>query len=132
MVQSPGGKKTSQTYLGGGNSPDLVVVGSHEKVGNTSTHHADDPLIEILGLGVGDAGLESSINHAVNALHLLLLGQHGDVVLEGVGNPLLLAANVGDTLVGVPILLLREGLVDAVIEVLVVGEDNVTADIVQL
>jgi hypothetical protein len=45
---------------------------------------------------------------------------------------LLLAANVGDTLVGVPILLLGEGLVDAVIEVLVVGEDNVTADIVKL
>lgn len=130
MVRFRGGR--SQTYLGGGNGPDLVVVGSHEEVGNTSTHHANDPLIEILRLGVGDAGLESSINHAVNALHLLLLGQHGDVVLEGVGNPLLLAANVGNTLVGVPILLLREGLVDAVIEVLVVGEDNVTADIVQL
>lgn len=45
---------------------------------------------------------------------------------------MLLAANVGNTLVGVPILLLREGLVDAVVEVLVVGEDNVTADIVEL
>jgi hypothetical protein len=45
---------------------------------------------------------------------------------------LLLAANVGNTLVGVPVLLLGEGLVDAVVEVLVVGENNVTADIVEL
>jgi hypothetical protein len=32
----------------------------------------------------------------------------------------------------VPVLVLGEGLVDAVIEVLVVGEDNVATDIVQL
>ena len=32
----------------------------------------------------------------------------------------------------VPVVLLGEGLVDAVIEVLVVGEDNVAADIVKL
>ena len=31
-----------------------------------------------------------------------------------------------------PVILLREGLVEAVVEVLVVGEDDVTADIVQL
>ena len=121
-----------EIYLGGGNGPDLVVVGSHEQVGNTSTHHADNPLIEVLGLGVGDTGLKGGIDHAVNALHLLLLGKHGNVVLEGVGNPLLLAADVGDTLVGEPVLILGEGLVDAVVEVLVVGEDNVATDIVQL
>jgi hypothetical protein len=34
--------------------------------------------------------------------------------------------------VSVPVLVLGEGLVDAVIEVLVVGEDNVATDIVQL
>jgi hypothetical protein len=45
---------------------------------------------------------------------------------------LLLAANVGDTLVGEPILILGESLVDAVVEVLVVGKDNVTTDIVEL
>lgn len=33
---------------------------------------------------------------------------------------------------GVPVLVLGERLVDAVIEVLVVGEDNVATDIVQL
>lgn len=33
---------------------------------------------------------------------------------------------------GEPVLILGEGLVDAVVEVLVVGEDNVATDIVQL
>jgi hypothetical protein len=32
----------------------------------------------------------------------------------------------------VPVVLLGEGLVDAVIEVFVVGEDNVAADVVEL
>lgn len=121
-----------QTHLLGGHSPDLVVVGSHEEIGDTSTHHADNPLIEVLGLGVGHAVFNSGINHAVNALDLVLLGKHGDVVLEGVGNPEALHADVGDTLVLVPVLILGKGLVDAVIEVLVVGEDNVTTDIVKL
>jgi len=122
----------SALHLGSGNGPDLVVVGTHEEVGNTDTHHADDPLVEVLGLLVGHASLQSGIDHAVNAPDLLLLGKHGDVVLEGVGDPFVLAANVGDTLVGVPVLLVGEGLVDAVVEVLVVGEDNVATDIVQL
>ena len=43
-----------------------------------------------------------------------------------------LAADVGDTLVAVPVVILGEGLVDAVIEVLVVREDNVTTDVVEL
>lgn len=33
---------------------------------------------------------------------------------------------------GVPVGLVWEGLVDAVVEVLVVGEDNVSADVVEL
>jgi hypothetical protein len=45
---------------------------------------------------------------------------------------LLLAANVGDSLMGVPVGLVGESLVDAVVEVLVVGEDNVATDIVEL
>lgn len=119
-------------YLGGGNGPDLVVVRSHENVGDTSTHHANDPLIEGLGLGVGDTVLQGSVNHAINGLDLLLLGEHGDVVLEGVGDPFALAADVGDTLVAVPVIVVGEGFVDTVIKVLVVGEDNVTTDIEKL
>lgn len=125
-------ERVSWAYLGGGHSPDLVVVRAHEDIGDTSTHHADDPLVEVLGLGVGDTSLHGSIDHAINALDLLLLGQHRDVVLEGVGNPFSLAANVGDTLVAEPVIVVGEGLVDAVIEVFVVGEDNVTTDIVEL
>ena len=121
-----------ETYLGGRHSPDLVVVGSHENIGNTSTHHADDPLIEVLGLGVGHTALHGSVNHAVNALDLLLLGEHGNVVLEGVRDPLASEADVGDTLVGVPVVIAGEGLVDAVIKVLVVREDDVSTDIVKL
>ena len=121
-----------ESYLGGRDGPDFVVVRAHEKVGNANTHHADDPLVEVLGLSVSHASLESSIDHAINALDLLLLGQHGDVVLEGVGDPLTLAADVGNTLVGVPVVLLGESLINAVVEVLVVGENNVATDVVQL
>jgi hypothetical protein len=121
-----------QTYLGSGHSPDLEVVGSHEKVGDTGAHHANNPLVKSLGLGAGDTSLKSGIDHAIDALDLLLFGKHGNVVLERVGDPLALAANVGDTLVAVPIILLGKSLIDAVVEILVVGEDDVTTDIVKL
>ena len=119
-------------YLSRRHSPDFEVVGSHEEVRNTGAHGANDPLVEGGGLGVGDTGLQGSINHAVNAFYLLLFGKHGDVVLERVGYPSVLAADVRDALVGVPVIRLGKGLVDAVVEVLVVREDNVAADIVQL
>jgi hypothetical protein len=122
----------SFSYLGGWDSPNLVVVWSHEEVGNTGTHHSHNPLIEVLWLGAGDTSLQGGIDHALNALDLVLLWKDGDVVLEWVWDPEALAANVGDTLVGVPIILLWKGLVNAVVEVLVVGEDNVATDIVEL
>jgi hypothetical protein len=45
---------------------------------------------------------------------------------------LALAADVGDTLVGEPVVIVGEGLVDAVVEVLVVGEDDMATDVVEL
>jgi hypothetical protein len=45
---------------------------------------------------------------------------------------LLLAADVGDALVGEPVVVVGQSLVDAVVEVLVVGEDDVAADVVEL
>jgi hypothetical protein len=63
---------------------------------------------------------------------LVVLGQHGDIILEGVWHPETLVSDIGDALVGVPVVLFGQGLVDAVIKVLVVGEDDVTADIVEL
>ena len=120
------------TYLGGGNSPDLVVVGPHEDIGKTLAVHTQDPLIEVLGLSVGNANLQGSVDEVGETTSLILLGQHGNVVLEGVGNPEALVTNVGDTLVGEPVILLGKSLVDAVVEVLVVREDDVTTDIVEL
>ena len=123
---------TVAAYLGGRHSPDLVVVGPHEDIGKTLAVHTQDPLIEVLGLSVGNANLQGSVDEVGETTSLILLGQHGNVVLEGVGNPEALVTNVGDTLVGEPVILLGKSLVDAVVEVLVVREDDVTTDIVEL
>jgi hypothetical protein len=45
---------------------------------------------------------------------------------------LALAAHVGDTLVCEPVVVVRKGLVDAVVEVLVVREDDMAANVVEL
>lgn len=120
------------TYLCGGNSPDLVVVRAHENVGDVRTHLAHDPLVKVLWLCLGDCGLQGSIDETIHACNLVLLGQHRDVVLERVGDPEALVADVRNTLVVEPVVFLGQSLVETVIKVLVVGEDNVTADIVQL
>lgn len=96
------------------------------------THLAHNPLVEVLGLRLGDGMVGGGINETLNCCDLVLLGQHGDIVLEGVGDPKTLVADVGDTLVVEPVVLLGKSLVKAVIEVLVVGENNVAADIIQL
>ena len=119
-------------YLGGGHGPDLVVVGAHKDVGETLTVHTQDPLIEVLGLGVGDTDLQGGVDEVRETAGLVLLRQDGDVVLEGVRDPEALVADVGDTLVGEPVILLGKSLVEAVVEVLVVGEDNVATNIVEL
>ncbi len=118
------------TNLGGGNGPDLVVVRSHEDVGETLAIHTQDPVIEILRLAAGDASLQGGVDEIGQTRSLVFLGQHGDVVLEGVRDPDTLVADIGDSLVGEPVIFLRKGLVNAVVEVLVVGEDNVATDIV--
>lgn len=109
-----------KTYLLRRDSPDLEVVRTHEDISNTIAHHADNPLVKVLGLNVGDAALKGCVNDAVNALDLVLLGEHGDVVLEGVGNPQLLVADIGDALVVEPIVFLGKSLVETIVEVLVV------------
>jgi hypothetical protein len=81
-------------HLGGGHRPDLVVVWPHEEVSNAHTHLAHDPLVKVLWLCVCHAGFESGVDEAVHALGLVVLVQHGQIVLEGVGDPLALAANV--------------------------------------
>jgi hypothetical protein len=121
-----------KSYLGRRNGPDLEVVGTHEDISDTLAHLAQDPLVKVLGLGVGYTGGQGSVDDAINTLDLVLLGQHGDVVLERVGDPEALITDVGDTLVCVPVIILGQSLVQAVVKVFVVGEDNVTTDVVQL
>lgn len=119
-------------HLCGWHGPDLVVVRSHEKVRDSNADISQDPFIKILWLSVGHPCFYSGINHAIHALDLLFLWKHGNVVLEWIWYPKVLAADVRDSLMGVPVGLVGKCLVDAVIEVLVVGEDNMTADIVEL
>ena len=119
-------------YLRGRHSPDLVVVWPHENVRNALSHISQNPLIKVFRFGVGHTRLERGVDQSLQAGDLVILGQHGDVVLERVRHPQTLIADVGDTLVGVPVVGLREGLIDAVVEVLVVGEDDVPTDIVKL
>lgn len=119
-------------YLGRRHRPHLVVVRPHEDVGNTLAAYPQDPLVKVLGLGGGGAGGQGGIDEPVHALHLVLLGQHRNVVLERIGHPLALVPHVRDALVVVPVILLGQGLVEAVIEVLVVREDDVPADVVEL
>jgi hypothetical protein len=120
------------SYLRGWDGPHLVVVRPHEEVCHAGAHHAHDPLVKVLWLCVVYASLEGSVNHTVDALDLVLFRQHRDVVLEGVWHPELLAADVGDALVRVPVILIRQSLVDAVVEVFVMREDDMATDIVQL
>jgi hypothetical protein len=74
-------------HLGGGHGPDLEVVGAHEDVGDALAHHAHDPLVEILGGGLGPGVGHSRIHQPVNAVQLVLQGKGADVVLERIRHP---------------------------------------------
>jgi hypothetical protein len=117
-------------YLCGRHGPHFEVVRPHEQVRDARPHHAQDPLVKILGFGICDSIFERGVDHAVHAFDLFFFGEHGDVVLEGVRDPEVLAADVGDALVLVPVFFGGEGFVDAVVKILVVGKYDVTAHIV--
>jgi hypothetical protein len=61
---------------------------------------------------------------------VVFVRERSDVVLERVWDPCAFVANIADTLVVVPVAFVRKGFVDAVVEVFVVGEDDVAADVV--
>jgi hypothetical protein len=121
---------TNGTDLRGRNRPDFEVVWSHEEICNSSSHHPDNPLIEILWLGIRNSKFQCRINHSVHTLDLVFFRQHRNVVLERIWNPEILASYVGYPLMCVPVFVFRKGFIDAVVEVFVVREDNVAADIV--
>ena len=62
----------------------------------------------------------------------MLLGQGGDVVLEGVGHPAVANPHVADTLKSIPeIVSLANSLVDQLVEVEVVAEDDMATHVEQ-
>lgn len=63
---------------------------------------------------------------------MIVLIKPADVVLERVLDPAVLKANIADALVCVPVVRLGQSFVNAVVEVFVVGEDDVATDIIKL
>lgn len=123
---------STKTYLTRRHRPHLKVIRPHENIRNPRPHIADIPLIEIPRLGTVGTSLQRSVNQRVNAPHLLLLREHGDVILERVRDPPPLVADIRDSLVRIPVGFLGEGFVQTVVEVLVVREDDVAADVEEL
>lgn len=125
---------TLRAHLGGGYGPNLEIVWTHEDLSKTLSHISNVPFVKILGLvrWVTGTGIQRCVDQALQAFCLLFFGQNGDIVLERIRYPLALVADVRDPLVRVPVGGLWQGLVDAVVEILVVREDDVTSNIEQL
>jgi hypothetical protein len=120
----------TSAHLRGRHGPDLEVIWPHEHVRDSTAHHANDPLVEVLRLRTVHLSFQRRVNHAIHTKDLIFFGQHGDIVLEGVWDPEVSAPDVRDALVGIPVALLWKCLVDAVVEVLVVGKDDMATDVV--
>ena len=71
-----------------------------------ATHHAEDPFVEVFGFLV-HVEIDCRIDHTVHAHDLFLLGQHADIILEGIWNPETLTANIRDSLMREPVVLSR-------------------------
>jgi hypothetical protein len=76
--------------------------------------------------------LNGCVDEIAEATGLFFLGQNCDVILERIWNPKTLITDIRDALMLVPIVWLWKSLVDNIVEVLVVGEDDVTANIEEL
>lgn len=120
-----------KTYLRRRDSPDLEVVGSHEDLIQTLANISNVPIIKVARLisWSSNAGFESSVNETAQTFCLFLLRKYRNVILEWVRNPDVLVTDVGDSLMFVPVRGFGEGLVQAVVEVLVMGEDDVSANV---
>lgn len=127
-------RNTKISYLGSGNGPYFEVVRAHKDVGKALADVAQDPFVKVLGL-VGrrsDARFKGRVEQILHASGLLFFGQKRNVVLERVGNPLVLESHVGDALMLEPVICLGESLVQNVVKVAIVREDDVAANIVEL
>jgi hypothetical protein len=119
-------------YLRSRHSPHLEIIRPHINIRNPLAEITHNPLIKVFWLGVCNAGLERGVNQCLDAFHLVVFRERGDVVLEGERHPAALVAHVRYALVVVPVVCCWEGLVDAVVEVFVVREDDVAADVEEL
>lgn len=123
-----------QPHLGRRHGPDFEIIWTHEDLSKMLSHVSYVPLIEILRpvRGVADTSFKRGIYQTLDTSCLLLFRQNGDVILERVWYPLALIADIRDPLVRIPVGRLWEGFVDAIVEVLVVREDDVSSNIKQL
>lgn len=122
------------TYLGRGDGPDFEIVRTHKDLVQALSDISDVPLIKVARLirRSPPTGFKSSIDQTTKTSGLLFLRKDRNVVLEGVWDPEALVANIRDALVFVPVVRVGQGLVEAVVKVLVVGEDDVSTNIEQL
>lgn len=122
------------SHHGRGNGPDFKIVRSHKDAVQVVAHGAQIPLVKRLGLvaRVARARLQRGLDETLETQRLLVGVERGDAVLEGVRYPAVLVSAVRDALVLVPVVWPGQRLVEAVIKVFVVGEDDMTADIVKL
>lgn len=121
-----------RSHLGGRDRPDFEVVRSHENVGNSNSHVPNNPFVKILRLCVCNSCFKGGINDSIDAQDLVVLRQHRDVVLEWIGYPVAFISHIRNALMCIPIILFWQCLVNAVIEVFVVGEDDMPSDVVEL
>lgn len=121
-----------ETYLGCWKCPHFEVVRSHEKIRNTNSHHSDNPFIESCRWSIWNTCLHGRVNHACNTFDLILLRQHGDVILKRIRDPKILAADIRYTLVDVPVILHWQSFINAIIEIFIMREYNMTAHIIEL
>ena len=67
--------------------PHLEVVRTHEDIRNALAHHAQNPLVEVLGRGGGHGVVDSGLDQAVDAVDLVLERERDNVVLERIRHP---------------------------------------------
>lgn len=119
----------SGIHLTGRNCPDLEVVWSHKNLIQMLPNIATVPLIKVIRFICRNTStsIQGRINQAADRFDLVFLIKHRNVVLERVGNPAALVADVGNTLVFIPVFVSGEGFLEAVVEILVVGEDDMAS-----
>jgi hypothetical protein len=76
-----------KAYLCGRNSPYFIVIWSHEDISNSFTTIAQNPFFKVLRLCICNTTFHSSVNHSLHTPDLVVLGEHGDIILERVRYP---------------------------------------------